>query len=257
MIQLATGTAGLIILYFGMLFALACQQRDFSIADIGWGFGFIIVALYCKFTSTNDSLLTWLVVGLVSVWGLRLSSHIYLRNKNKAEDFRYKKLRDKWQRFVNVQAFLKLYVPQIISMWLIAIPIMIACNTLVHQIGIVSWLFAVVALFGLSYEALGDYQLAQFKKLPESRGKIMQTGLWRYSRHPNYFGEIVFWWGISLLVATSTGNFYALISGAVINVLLVFISGVPMLEEKYKDNPEFQAYAAKTNAVVPGWSRSA
>lgn len=255
MTQLAAGTASLIFIYFAIVFAYASQKRDYSIADIAWGLGFIIVALYCKFTTTNDSLLTWLVTGLVSIWGLRLTIHIYARNKGKEEDFRYKKMRDKWQRFVFLQAFIKLYVPQIISMWLISLAIMIACHDLIRSFGIISWLFTALALFGICYEAISDYQLTQFKKQPESRGKIMQTGLWRYSRHPNYFGEIVFWWGLSLLVATSTGNYYAIISAATINILIVFISGVPMLEEKYKDNEAFQAYAKKTNAIVPSLPR--
>jgi steroid 5-alpha reductase family enzyme len=249
----ALSAAGIIVIYFMLLFALACRYSNYAIADFGWGMGFIIVSAYCLLSVAGHgvSLLAWLVVALITVWGSRLSTHIYLRNKGKPEDFRYRQLREKWKRNAYLQAFVKLFLSQALIMWIVSTAIFIGVHDASPLLNIGTWLFVSMALFGLVYEAVSDYQLTQFKKLAGSQDKIMRQGLWQYSRHPNYFGEIVFWWGISLLVTVSTGNYLALISGITMNVLIMFVSGVPMLEDKYKKNPAYADYINTTNSVIP------
>lgn len=252
MIQIGLSSAGIILLYFAFLFALACQQRNFAIADIGWGLGFVLTAFYCQYTVANHELLMHVVTGLITLWGLRLTIYLYLRNRKKPEDFRYKKFRDKWARFTNLNAFFKLYIPQAVVMWLVSVGTMIAATSHTNDINLFGWLCVAGAIFGIVYEGVADFQMARFKSNPKNKDKIIQAGLWKLSRHPNYFGEIVFWWSISLLVAASTCNYFALLSGAVLNYLIVFVSGVPMLEAKYEEHPEFKHYKARTNSIVPG-----
>lgn len=251
MIGLYAATAIIIFIYFTLLFAMACWQRNYAIADIGWGAGFILTAFFSVWMSPQHSLLEIMVTLLVLLWGGRLSIYIYLRNKNKPEDFRYREMRESWGSHANLHAYVKLYLVQAVIMWIVSIAIMIAAEATSSPLTWQTWFFAAVAIFGFMYESLSDYQLAQFKKSPENRGKIMASGLWQFSRHPNYFGEIIFWWGISLLVMINSGQCLALISGLTMNILIVYVSGVPMLEKKYKDNPAYQDYIAKTNAILP------
>jgi steroid 5-alpha reductase family enzyme len=246
------GVAGLILVYFVLLFSRACRYNNYAIADIGWGVGFIIVALYCADRAAPSAvLLSSLTLLLVTLWGLRLSIHVYFRNKGKPEDFRYLQLRNKWTRFPYLQMFIKMYLVQAILMLIVSTAIIIASQSQTNAFGFYGRLFTCIAVFGFIYESISDYQLVKFKKSAENSGKIMQAGLWRYSRHPNYFGEIVFWWGLSLLIATNSGNYFALISGLTMNLLIVFVSGVPMLEEKYKKNPAYADYIQSTNSLLP------
>lgn len=245
-------TTGLMVLvYFSLLFAIACKIKNYAIADIGWGAGFILTAGVSGYMASITTPFYTLVFGLVCLWGIRLSIHIYLRNKGKDEDFRYQNFRKQWIKHPYLQAYIKLYLTQALLTLIVSTAIFIAVTSEASELNLLSILFACVALFGFLYESISDYQLVKFKKTDGSSGKIMRQGLWRYSRHPNYFGEIVFWWGISLLVATTTGNYLALTSGLVMNLLIVFVSGVPMLEAKYKSNPAYEDYIRSTNSLIP------
>ena len=241
----------LILFYFTLLFFVACRIRNYAIADVGWGAGFILIALMCIYLANNISLLFWLVFGLICLWGTRLSIHIYLRNKGKPEDFRYQQFRTKWIKHPYLNAYVKLYLTQALLTLIVSTAILIAAFNATSKINIVGWLFFSVAFIGLLYESISDFQLVQFKKASTNAGKVMQQGLWRYSRHPNYFGEIIFWWGISLLTVVATGNYFALVSGITMNWLIVFVSGVPMLEAKYKSNPAYEEYIRTTNSLFP------
>lgn len=239
-----------IFLYFTLFFLVGCFYKNYGVADIGWGLGFIVTAITAAYATNSRAPIFWLAMSLVFLWGNRLSIYIYFRNKNKPEDFRYRQFRDKWIRFPYLTAFIKLYLTQAVIMLIVSTCILIAAVS-DASINLISWLFCAIAVFGFLYESLSDYQLSKFKKDPDNRGKIMMQGLWRYSRHPNYFGEIVFWWGLSSMIAASTGNPFALISGLVMNVLIVSVSGVPMLEGKYKNNPTYSEYIRTTNSLIP------
>jgi len=251
MISLYLAAASVIIFYFAALFVWAIQSKNYAVADVGWGTGFIVTALYCSFTTPEHSPLELLTTTLVVLWGCRLSIYIYLRNKGRPEDFRYRQFREKWTQFTNLQAFVKLFLPQAVIMLAVSTAILVAANSSIDQLPWYSWIFCCSAIIGFLYESISDYQLAVFKRSPANHGKIMTQGLWAYSRHPNYFGEIVFWWSISLLVTTSTGNYEALVSGLVMNLIIRFVSGVPMLEQKYRDNPAYLSYVQTTNSLLP------
>lgn len=255
--------SGLIIFaYFLVFFVMAQIKKNNSIVDIGWGLGFVIVAVATFLISYLESnQLNWpslVVTVLTAIWGLRLFFYISIRNWNKPEDYRYVNFRKQWgTKFVALKAFLQVFMLQGIFMFIISTSIILTnvypkptldtSSTVLIILGILVW------VVGFIFEAVGDAQLKTFKKDPMNKGKIMSSGLWKYTRHPNYFGEALMWWGIFFvsLFSTTRPGIIGLISPVVITYLLVYVSGVPLLERKYKDNPAFQEYAKKTSMFIP------
>ncbi len=250
---------GLVILlvgYFSVFFIIAQIKKNNALVDIGWGLGFVLVGLYSLifriFSPDTLYLFQIVVTILVAMWGLRLFLYISIRNFKKPEDYRYQEMREKWkEKNPHVQAFFRVFMAQAGFMAVIASPIFTAYLS-TKDVNI--WFViagAAVLLTGLFFEGVGDYQLRQFIKKPENKGHIMKSGLWKYTRHPNYFGETLIWWGLWIIVLSSTYGIYSLISPLVITYLLLFVSGIPLLEKKYKDNLEFQEYKQKTSAFFP------
>ncbi len=239
----------LIWVYMTFLFFLAWWKRDNSIVDVGWGPGFVLLAWYLHFTYPHPW--SWLPALLVSLWGGRLALHIGRRKARQGgEDWRYAKWREEWGRWVVPRSYLQVFLLQGFFMWVIALPLM-------QRPGQESWAWyqpAGLALWlgGFLWEAIADRQLERFKALPENKGRLMTTGLWRLSRHPNYFGEIVLWWGLWLALFPY-GKWYIGLAGPLtLTWLLTRVSGVPMLERRYEGDPEFEAYKRKTPALLPG-----
>lgn len=237
-----------VFLYMILLFLIGQIKKDNSIIDIGWGIGFIIVALVSIMVSGDFSLRKLSGSLLVGIWGIRLALHIYNRNKGKGEDFRYANWRKSWRLF-KLRSFFQIFMLQGTLMILISLSI-VSINSsndtsfsYLDCAGIMLW------ISGFIFEVVGDHQLSEFVKIKKP-GQIMKTGLWKYTRHPNYFGESVLWWGIYLL-ALSTGAAWTFISPLLITFLLIFVSGVPLLEKKYADNPEFIKYREKTSMFFP------
>ncbi|MEI7526605.1 MAG: DUF1295 domain-containing protein, partial [Mariniphaga sp.] len=191
-----------------------------------------------------------IVLLLVLVWGLRLSLHIMGRNRGKGEDFRYKAWRDTW-RFFLIRSFFQIFMLQGAIMLIVSSPIWFINFSKGSLPGIWDSLGLVVFGAGFVIEAVADYQLAEFKKDPSNRGKIITTGLWSVSRHPNYFGEALVWWGFSCYALSLPNGWYTLISPIVMTLLLRFVSGVPMLEKKYEGRSDWEEYKSKTAAFVP------
>ena len=243
----------ILIIYISFWYILSLIKKRNDIADIAWGLGFILIA-WSSFYYSSFNLIVLLVNTLVSIWGIRLSLHIYKRNKNKDEDYRYKKWREEW-KFFYIRSFLQVFLLQGILMFIISIPvILININSQdnfsnFYFIGILIW------IFGFIFESVSDSQLRNFISKPENKGKIMKTGLWKYSRHPNYFGEITMWWGIFIISLFITNNFYAIISPLMITYLIIYVSGIPLLENKYKDNVEYINYKNKTSKLIPWFTK--
>ncbi len=245
-----------VFLYMSLIFLISLVKKNASIVDIAWGAGFLVVLLVSLLTEPEFSeQLTGrklLVLILVAVWGLRLSWHIYQRNKGKPEDFRYAAWREKWGKWFTLRSYFQIFMLQGFLMFLIVLPALFIMGqpeakawTILDLIGITVW------LTGFVFEARADYELKKFKSDPANKGKIIRTGLWRYSRHPNYFGEAVMWWGIFFLGLNVKFGWAGIISPVTITLLLTRVSGVPMLEKKYAGNPEYEAYKAVTSAFFP------
>jgi len=249
--QLIGFSALVIWVYMSVLFLIAVVRKDNSIADIGWGIGFVIVALSVLVIQGDYSARQAMLTVLITIWGLRLSGRIFIRNRGKGEDFRYRKWRNEWGRFFLVRSYLQVFLLQGLFMWLISLPVVITGSK--AATGWTGFDFAGVAIWltGFFFEAVGDWQLDKFLSAKENKGKILDTGLWRYSRHPNYFGEVVMWWGIWIISLAQTWGWAGIISPITITVLIVFVSGIPLLERSMSASPAFQAYARKTSVFFP------
>jgi len=229
----------LIWLYMTGWYGLSILKKRNDIADTAWGLGFILVAFFNLLLNPSLKLLISLI--LISTWGIRLALHIYNRNKDRKEDYRYKQWKD--------NAYLKVFITQGLFMWLICWPIIFSQGNLnwLNILGILIW------LIGFYFEVTADKQLKKFVRNPNNKGKILQSGLWAYSRHPNYFGEVTMWWGIWLLNLSS--NLWTIVGPLTITFLILKVSGVPLLEKKYDGNTEFENYKKRVSVFIPWWPK--
>jgi steroid 5-alpha reductase family enzyme len=248
-IQLTTAIA--VWLFFTLLFAYAQSIKDNSIVDTFWGPGFCLVALMTLLLSGNFTARPLIVTALVLVWGARLGIYIFMRNRGHGEDFRYVDMRKRWGKSHALGAYVNVFLLQAVLLFLISLSVQhinLYSTARLHLLDAAGCLLWVV---GFYFEALGDYQLKRFKADPANKGRIMTAGLWALTRHPNYFGEIVMWWGIFLMALNAPFWYLSLAGTLVITFLLMKVSGVPMLERKYKDNPEYREYVRRTPALFP------
>ncbi len=238
-----------IIVYFVIWFILAAIIKNASIVDIGWGFGFVLVA-WVGFLQ-NVTISTSISTTLVTLWGLRLTYHVFRRNYGKPEDFRYAAFRHEWGKTYYLRSFFQLFMFQAIIMFLVSLGFIY-----INELGtITSWLLAAIGiitwLVGYLFEAISDSQLKKFIANSNNKGKLIDSGLWKYSRHPNYFGEAVAWWGIFVLALGTGAPWFTIISPIAITVIIRFVSGVPMLEKRLAKKEGFEEYKNKTRIFVP------
>lgn len=228
-------------------YLIAVAIRNNGIVDIAWGLGFILIA-WSLYDPTSPSSI--LITLLTTIWGLRLALHITNRNWGRGEDFRYAQWRKDWGKGWVIRSFFQIYLLQWVLMQIVATPIYFSSfssvsSTFYNIIGVAIW------LIGFFYEAVGDYQLTVFKKRKANKGKLMTTGLWSTTRHPNYFGEATLWWGIALIAYGSTNDILVFLGPLMIDFLLLYVSGIPMLEKKYLGRKDWEKYASKTPAFFP------
>lgn len=240
-----------VFLYMHIVFAIALIKKDNSIVDIAWGLGFILVTVLTLFLEAGTTSLQILISLLVLMWGVRLAIHIFFRNKGRGEDWRYANWRREWGRWFVVRAYFQVFLLQALLLLVIACPIILVNSAQTGNLGLLAIIGTLLWILGFFFESVGDYQLLRFKRNPDNKGKLMIQGLWKFSRHPNYFGECVMWWGIFLIALSIPRGWTAIISPLLITFLLLRVSGVVMLETKYKDNKEFMEYAKRTNAFFP------
>ena len=249
---------GVILTVFTLVWVLSVRRRDASIADICWGLGFVLLAwLYC-FLSPVLTPRSWLVAALMTLWGTRLSMHIFRRNRGKGEDPRYRAMRAAQGRAFWWRSLFTVFWLQGVILWFVALPLLVAVRatqpaalTAVDGLGLL--LFAV----GFGFEVVGDSQLARFRAEPDNRGKVLESGLWRYTRHPNYFGDATMWWGMYALAASTPGGWLSVLSPSLMTLLLMRVSGVTLLEDGLKTSkPGYRAYMARTPAFFPRLPRA-
>ena len=251
MTQVFTISGITIFVYMIIIFLIAQRISNNSIVDIGWGLGFVLTTLVLIFSSSKIYPSMLILSFMILIWGIRLSFYIFLRNAGKPEDFRYSNWRKEWGNRQPYIAFFKIFMLQGIILYIVAFPILFVFASPQEMPGPSAISGILIFLSGLGFEGLADAQMKRFKSNPENKGKIITTGLWKYSRHPNYFGEASLWWGIGIYAFSFTGKWFCFISPLLITILLRYVSGVPMLEEKYKDREDFRIYCSKTSVFIP------
>jgi steroid 5-alpha reductase family enzyme len=237
--------------YMCVWFVVGTILKRNDVADIAWGLGFVLVT-WVGFALSARGLHSVIVALLVTIWGIRLSTHIAVRARKKGhEDPRYATWRKEWKHVV-LRSFFQIYVLQGALLLLIATPIIFihlsapVAGTTTLIVGACVW------LLGFAIEVVADRQLRAFLLSRTAKSpQLCMIGLWKYSRHPNYFGEAVLWWGIFLITVDLPGSLWMIASPLLITFLLRFVSGVPLAERRYQGREDFEVYKRRTNAFVP------
>ena len=256
------------------LWALSVKIKDASIIDIFWGMGFVIIAALCLYLSAGQTIYLKILAALPIIWGLRLSLYLARRNIGHGEVPRYQAMRKRaekkgtsetsWRR----RSFITIFLGQGLLMLIVSAPIWYGLakgyywdsNYILHETtpGILTVVGTIIWLIGFLFEAISDWQLSRFKKKnadydgPYADKPVLQTGLWRFSRHPNYFGNALIWWGIFIVACETPGGWITIFGPLVMTYLLVKVSGKPMLEYKLKKRPAYQDYMNRTPGFIPG-----
>lgn len=237
--------------YMTAWFVVSLIRKRNDVADVAWGIGFVLVSWLSLIYSSAFDMRGIALVLLVTVWGGRLAIHIHARNKGKPEDYRYKAWREQWGKWFYLRSYGQVYLLQGALLYVIATPIIAAHLGGANPLGLLDVLGLLVWITGFAFESIGDAQLARFIKNPDNKGKILSTGLWRYSRHPNYFGEVAQWWGIWLIALSVPGAWWTAVGPLTITFLILKVSGVPMLEKRMAENPAFDEYRRTTSVFLP------
>ena len=244
--------AGVIAALMLATWLVSLARKDASIVDIVWGLGFVVVAWAVFVTTDGNQTRRILLVAMAMIWGLRLATHLFLRNRGKGEDHRYQAMRRRYgERFAVVSLYL-VFGLQGVLMWIVSLPLQLGQTRETPDVGVTAGIGIAVWAFGMYFEAVGDWQLARFKRDPANAGKVMDRGLWRYTRHPNYFGDACAWWGIALVAAETGIGAIGLVGALVMTVLLRRVSGVTLLERSLvKRRPGYEDYVERTSPFLP------
>lgn len=244
------GAAGTLVGLFVSLWVVSVIVRDASIVDSAWGPAFAMVALSGAVLGVGSDR-AWYTLGLVCVWGLRLGLHIFLRNHGRGEDRRYRAMRAAAGDRFWWSSLFTVYLLQAAIAWVVSLPVQAIAWSKGSPFGVLDLVGAALVLIGVAFETVADAQLARFGREPSNRDRVMDRGLWGWSRHPNYFGDAVVWWGLGVL-ALSTGLVWTLIGPAVMTLFLLRVSGVTLLEKTIGERrPGYAAYVARTSAFIP------
>jgi|UPI00037123DE steroid 5-alpha reductase family enzyme len=242
----------ILLAYMSAWFGCAILRRRNDLADVAWGLGFVLLAWLALLIAGQFTYRAIVIDLLISIWGFRLAWHIYRRNRGKSEDYRYATWRQQWGRWFLIRSYLQVFLLQGLFLYLISLPVFVI-NRAVQptKLHLSDYLGLLIWIIGFFFETVGDAQLAKYKAQPENKGKLMQSGLWRYTRHPNYFGEVTMWWGIWLGSLSIPGSWFTVIGPITITYLILKVSGIPLLEQKYAGRPDFEAYRQRTSAFFP------
>lgn len=250
MITSLLAVAGLMTL----VWLLSLAKKDVSIIDAFWGPAFVLIAALGYFRGPGFEGRRELLLILVGLWGLRLGAYLLWRNLREGqEDYRYRKMRERWGSSFAFGSLLRVFLFQAVLAWFISIPLQVAAvaGTPARLVWL-DWVGVGLWAVGFFFEAVGDYQLARFKADPGNQGEVLDSGLWRYTRHPNYFGDFLVWWGLFAISVATPWGWATVASPLFMSYLLMKFSGVPLLEKKLrKTRPKYRDYVARTSAFFP------
>lgn len=238
-----------------VVWLVSLVRRDVSIVDLFWGVGFAVIAWRSTLSTDSNGSLTWLLVVLVTLWAVRLSAYLTWRNWGQPEDRRYRAMRDSWGSRFPLVSYFTVFLLQAVLTWIVALPLQLGAMS-DSEIGWIALIGTTIWAVGLTFETVGDLQLARFKADPENQGKVMDRGLWAWTRHPNYFGDFLVWWGIYLISLQAGFVWWGLVGPIVMSILLMKVSGVTLLEKSLNKRVDgYAEYASRTNAFFPALPR--
>lgn len=253
MIELMLTNLAVILSLMTLVWLVSIRLRDVSIIDIFWGLGFVLIAWVTLAMAKRETAGQLLLPVLTTMWGSRLASHLAVRNLGHPEDQRYAAMRRNNPDTFWWRSYLTIFLLQGAIMWVVSTPLQVGIWHSVDDwnawkvIGLIVW------LVGFFFEAVGDWQLARFKRKPENKGKVLQSGLWRFTRHPNYFGDFLVWWGFYLICIATGHGIWTIVSPLAMSVLLIAISGVSLTEKvMLEKRPGYREYVEQTNRFFPG-----
>ena len=250
-----TAQGAALFLVAAIFWVFSLVRNDVSIVDSLWSMMFLLAAAIYFAMSPQQGPRELLVMVLVTVWAVRLSAYITLRNHGEPEDYRYQEIRKNNEPGFRFKSLYIVFILQAILAWVISLPLFAAMGAsaplgLLDYAGVAFW------VIGMVFESIGDLQLSRFRSNPENKGKVLDSGLWRFTRHPNYFGNFMLWWGF-YLIALSAGAWWTIISPMLMTFLLLRVSGVALLEKDISERrPQYATYIRQTNAFFPGPVRS-
>jgi steroid 5-alpha reductase family enzyme len=242
-----------VLLVLGSTFVVALRVGRHAVVDVAWGLGFVAVAVasFVASDGEGDDVRRTLVLLLTAAWGVRLAGHIALRSRGHGEDPRYVELMAKAPGHPHLFAFRKVYLTQGAVMWFVSLPVQVAAFETTGPTWL-TWLGVAVWAVGLGFESVGDLQLTRFRNDPASRGQVLDTGLWRFTRHPNYFGDACAWWGISLVASSAWPGILTILSPLAMTWFLAAGTGKPLLEKDMASRrPGYADYVRRTSGFVP------
>jgi len=243
----------LILILVTLLWGWSVIIKNASIVDLFWGFSYVIVNAFYVFMAGELNPRKIIVLVLVSIWGLRLAIYLSIRNIGKGEDFRYQEFRRTYgpERFWWFSYF-QTFLLQGVLIMIVSLPLLgISESKQSGNLNLLDYLGFLVWMIGFAFEAGGDFQMAHFKKNPNNKGKLLNTGFWKYTRHPNYFGDSVVWWAYALF-SMAAGSYWQIIGSVVMTFLLIKVSGIAMLEKTLRSTkPQYQEYIQKTSSFFP------
>jgi len=238
-----------VLIFVNIFFLIAVVRKNFAVIDIGWGLGFILISLIA-YMHHPLSFKNAILLLSVFFWGSRLAVYIYLRSRGKPEDHRYAKFRQEWMPHPNLNAWFKVFLFQGLLMMIVTLPVTAGMALESKSMSVINYLGIIIWIAGFTFEVMSDSYLNWWKTKSENKGKICTTGPWKFTRFPNYFGEISLWYGIYLM-AFEPKIAWTIIGPITINFFILKVTGVPLLEKHYENRPEYQEYAKRVPRLIP------
>ena len=252
MLEIYFNSLLIILVLVTLMWILSIILTNVSIVDLFWGTGFIITNTYYFISIGEPNLIKYILLILVLLWGLRLTIYLSWRNIGKGEDFRYQKFRKDYgkNRYWWI-SFFQTFLLQGLLIWIVSLPLLgVNFYSNNNEPNLLMYVAILIWIIGFMFEAGGDYQLARFKMNPDNKGKVLDYGFWKYTRHPNYFGDSAVWWAYALL-AVSVGAYWYIIGSILMTLIIIKVSGVALLEKTLNVKDGYSEYVRKTSAFLP------
>jgi steroid 5-alpha reductase family enzyme len=239
------------LVYVTLVFAISLARKRYDTIDTAWGLGFAVIAVVTFALADGNTTVRFVLTALTLVWGVRLSVHLHLRNKPKGEDPRYQRMVKRAKGNPRVHMFVRVFLVQGVILWFVSLPVQVG-QFGAAGLGVVGWIGIALWLVGFVFESVGDWQLTAFGADPANKGKVLDSGLWHYTRHPNYFGDACVWWGLFLIACHHPAGIATVLSPIAMTALLAKGTGKPMLEKQMAHTrPGYAEYVARTSGFLP------